>query len=133
MLEELVERLHAASAVGLAEKLGEYRGKQTENVLAELRMGEALSIATRSRLYLQCGDAHDLRLMNETIDCTVEVEHKSSVSAFAAIFYPELDVLEQCREASDASKRTVWQLDQAVRASRFEIEPWIRASLDEPA
>src|SRR4051812_42587402 len=81
--------LERLAAKGLAEKLDEYAhvGASIENLTAELRMGLAISSVTGLPIEFQSGDAADLRLRAGGLDCTIEVEHKSSASAFAAVFY----------------------------------------------
>jgi hypothetical protein len=93
VLSGLAERLHRLPSRGLANKLTEYRGRRAEALIAELRMAWALSNVTRLGVELQAGAAHDLRLRGQGLDWTVEVQHKSSVDPFSAIFNPEPDLL----------------------------------------
>jgi hypothetical protein len=133
-LSGLRRDLQRLGAKGLDEKLSEYShaGAALENLTAELRMGLAISLATGLSIQFQSGEASDLRLQGEQLDCTIEVEHKSSASAFSGVFHPTQENLAEYASATKAWQVAAWRLHAAVMASAFEIHPWIDAKLSEP-
>jgi hypothetical protein len=119
------------SCEGVASKLAEYKGcgRRAEDLIAELRMALALAECTGATVHLQAGDAHDLRLAGPNLDCTIEIEHKSSISAFATVFYPEPHEIAAYGLAKDGWKAFSFRLHEALKTLPFEIQPWIDASL----
>lgn len=130
----LVEQLRALPCRGLADKLDEYKGRgcSAPDLIAELRMAIALLSATGARLDFQSGAAADLRLDGDGVNWTVEVEHKSAVSPFAAIFYPGPDDLAVYARSGVRWQSASARLHEIIRSLPIEIQPWIGGKLDEP-
>lgn len=136
-LRYLVEERSDARCSNMVGKLAEYsgRGDAVENLIAELRLASALLRATNVRVVLQDGAASDLRLLiDDDVDVTVEVEHKSSYSAFSDIFYPDpdLELPLAAGERDSPSRAAARRLHAVVRSRNFLIDPWIDATLAEP-
>jgi hypothetical protein len=133
-LSWFVERLEASSCSGLAGKVAEYKGcgPRADDLIAELRIAFALSDATRATVELQEGAVHDLRLRAPGLDCTVEVEHKSSVSAFAAVFYPDPDAVAAYGRVNGGWQAASFRLQETLEGLPFDIQPLIDGELSEP-
>jgi hypothetical protein len=134
VLSTLVERLEASACRGIADKLSEYKtcGPRANNLIAELRMALAIGDATGLAMQLQARDAHDLRLCGPSVDCTIEVEHKSSISAFADVFYPDPGAIAAYGRAEDGWKAASFRLHKRLKDLAFELQPWIDGKLSEP-
>ena len=133
-LPELAERLKSIGCSGVDEKLKEYGPQKYGNLLAELRIGEQLSEYLNKPVRFQSGQLPDIQFTAQGVDCTVEVENKTSADSFSAVFYPDDETLDWYRNEGDA----VWQkasvrLHDLVESLPVRIEPWTEGVLTKPA
>ncbi len=95
-------------------------------------MALVLAIRLRHPVTLQTGAAPDLAFEMEGATCTVEVQHKSSVSPFSAVFYPDSKTLEQYRNSHSSWQAAALQLHDLLERLAVNIEPAIGSVLAEP-
>jgi hypothetical protein len=132
-IAHLANELERQGCRGIVDKLSDYLSpEKLDDLIAELRLAEALRVPVSHQMMLQHGAAADLRLQGEHFDCTIEIEHKSAETPFSKVFYPTPDDL-----VAYASGQLDWQqasceLQHALAQSAFDIQPWIGAPLAEP-
>ena len=128
----MVEELRRLHCMGVEAKLREYGCDRTPNLIAELRMALALAIPLRRPAILQSAHAPDLVFELEGVTCTVEVEHKSSLSPFCAVFYPDSKTLEEYRNSQAPWRAAALRLHELLERLPVKIEPALGAELAEP-
>jgi hypothetical protein len=133
-VQAIVEHLRTRGCAGIDEKVNELsQPGKFGDLLAELRLGEQISRHLKMPVVFQIGADSDIRFKASGVECTIEVEHKSSIDPFDSVFYPAPDKLLWYR----TSGQELWQkaavrLNEIVNRLPIVIQPVTNGEVNEP-